>query len=144
MPRQLRPDLVIPHSEGEGNQGRRVRKLGDRLVVINLIAAKVRKRHDALFRDHVVEFKLAHLDVEPARFQKIAEADVCSFKTEYRVTLRSRHQQKADVLRQRTGGEDVHTGKIETVGGKPPFGRASGRRIRSEERRVGNEWRSAW
>src|SRR2546423_4502342 len=113
MPRQLRTDLVVTHSEGEGHQSFRVRKLSDRLVMINLIAAKIRKRHDALFGDHVVELKLAHLDVEPVRIQKIAESDVCSFKAEDGVTLCRRYQQKANVLRQRTGREDVHARKIE-------------------------------
>src|SRR5882762_3247392 len=118
MTRQLRPYLVVPHSESEGHQSCRVSEFRDRLVVINLIAAKVRKRHDALFRDHIVELELAYLDVEPARFQQIAEAHICGFKCEDGIVSSSRHQQKANVLGQRTGGEDVHTGKIETVGCK--------------------------
>src|SRR5437879_11454153 len=116
MTRQLRPYLVIPHAECEGHQSCRIREFGDRLVVINLIATKIRKRHDALFGDHVVELKLAHLDVEPARFEEITEADVCRFKAENGVTLCSRHQQKADVLRQRTGRErsEEHTSELQS------------------------------
>src|SRR6266446_1175003 len=129
MTRQLRTDLVVSHSKGEGYEGRRVRKLRDRLEVIDLVATVVRKRHNALFRDHIVELELAYLDVEPARFQEVAESDVGGFKCEDGIVSSSRHEEEADVLGQRSGGQNVHAGKIEPVGREPSFGRAIGRGI---------------
>src|SRR6266446_8194903 len=129
MTRQLRTDLVVSHSKGEGYEGRRVRKLRDRLEVIDLVATVVRKRHNALFRDDIVELELTYLDVEPARFQEVAESDVRGFKCEDGIVSSSRHQQEADVLCQRSGGQNVHTGKIKPVGREPPFDRATGRGI---------------
>src|SRR6266481_7901256 len=121
MTRQLRTDLVVSHSKGEGYEGRRVRKLRDRLEVIDLVATVVRKRHNALFRDDIVELELADLDVEPARFQEIAEAYVRGFKCEDGIVSSSRHEEEADVLGQRSGGQNVHAGKIEPVGREPSF-----------------------
>src|SRR5882762_8994985 len=119
MTRQLRPYLVVPHPEGEGHQSCRVCEFRDRLVVIDLVATIARKRHDALFRDHIVELELTYLDVEPARFQQIAETHVRGFKCEDGIVSSSRHQEEADVLGQRSGGENVHPGKIEPVSREP-------------------------
>src|SRR5882762_4739861 len=120
MTRQLRTDLVVSHSKGERYERRhRVRKLRDRLEVIDLVATIGRKRHNALFRDHIVELELAYLDVEPARFQEVAESDVRGFKCEDGIVSSSRHEEEADVLGQRSGGQNVHAGKIEPVGREP-------------------------
>src|SRR6266850_7857413 len=130
MTRHLRSNLVVPHTKGiKGSKTTVWQEFRCRLEVINLVTAKVRKRHDTLFGDHVIEFKLADLNVEPAGFQEIAEANVRGFKCEDGIVSSSRHEEEADVLGQRSGGQNVHTGKIETVGCKPPFGRAIGRGI---------------
>src|SRR5467141_1879277 len=122
MTRHLRSNLVVPHTKGiKGRKTTVWQEFRCRLEVINLVTAKVRKRHDTLFGDHVIEFKLADLNVEPAGFQEIAEANVRGCKCEDGTVSSSRHEEEADVLGQRSGGQNVHAGKIEPVGREPSF-----------------------
>src|SRR5207244_1469767 len=79
-----------------------------------------------LFGDDVIEFEFPSLDIKPTRAKEIAEAHIGGFKMKRTVVLRSRHKQKADVLSERPGGENVQAPNVKTMGGQPALGGGAG------------------
>src|SRR5256884_173703 len=122
MPGKLGAELVVAEAEGEHG-----RVFAHRLEVVHLIeTAIVRKAQDSLFGDDVIEFEFPTLVIKPTRAKEIAEAHIGGFKMKRTVVLRSRHKQKADVLSERPGGQNVQAPNVKTMGGQPALGGDAG------------------
>src|SRR5205807_2418392 len=117
-------ETISPQFSADGEHGR---VFAHRLEVVHLIeTAIVRKAQDSLFGDDVIEFEFPSLDIKPTRAKEIAEAHIGGFKMKRTVVLRSRHKQKADVLSERPGGENVQAPNVKTMGGQPALGGGAG------------------
>ncbi len=85
-----------------------------RSEVIELVNAAVTgERKDALLRKQIVEFELAHLDVEPGAAEQVVEPRHHGFKVERGCIVRRRQHIEREILFERAAGVEVETAKIE-------------------------------
>src|SRR5580692_13050993 len=89
----------------------------DRLeVIVRVNAGYVCKRQDALFGEQVVELKLAQLDVQPGTARNVVDAGPDGFEVERRRVIRGRKNVERIIIRESSGGVEIQTTPVKSVG----------------------------
>src|SRR5208282_1292860 len=108
MPGELHSELVVTKADTVAvAQGRE--------VVVLVKTSIIGEEQEALFGNQIVQLELSEFEVEPGAVGQVIEANERVFEMETGRVVRRRKQGKRDVLIERTGGPEVHAGKIETV-----------------------------
>jgi len=102
--------LVLPYGEVVD-----VRSAERNVVVELVVAAVIRERHHALFRQGTVKFKLPEFHIEPGGVLDVVDANVGGFESGRAINgIKGGYEQERNILSQGARGQKINAGEIES------------------------------